>query len=411
MNSTVVLGTLFDSDPEFRMLVECLYGPGAPADEVHADVFGEADSDRPLTHLEERYDLVSKWSPSQSALVQGALRGARRAKIRAGIREPLPKVPGANPTQSKVGPVPLGEASTTAERGQRAGATLRHPLKVARAYPKTAVGGALAAGAVLEHRRNSGTVALDPETGLYKADDGDRRKRAITAGLSAVGAGAGAYGLGLGVHEARLKGREIAPAAPRLKQFRTGVKALPRRTKALIPLEAAGLGGELMATHILHGDTKKKTLKQPVAKATGDFVAEGTFSKFDEDKRLAFGWASVVQKDGLPVIDRQGDYISAEDLEEAAYRYVLNSRIGGDMHKRAGEAPHHVSDLVESFVITPEKIAKMGLPPSTPVGWWVGFKVHDEDTWQMVKKGGRTGFSIHGRGKREHTDMDTLVAS
>jgi hypothetical protein len=137
-----------------------------------------------------------------------------------------------------------------------------------------------------------------------------------------------------------------------------------------------------------------------------DLVVEGEFTKFDEDKRLAFGWASVVKKDGLEVVDRQGDWISPEDLENAAYKYVLTSRVGGDMHKRNGEQPHHVSDLVESFVVTPEKIAKMGLPESTPIGWWVGFKVHDDDTWDLVKKKGRTGFSIHGRGKRAMHDLD-----
>jgi hypothetical protein len=137
-----------------------------------------------------------------------------------------------------------------------------------------------------------------------------------------------------------------------------------------------------------------------------EFEASGEFTKFDDDKRLAFGWASVVKKDGVEVVDRQGDWIDPDDLENAAYKYVLSSRIGGDMHKRNGDAPHHVSDLVESFVVTPEKIAKMGLPESTPIGWWVGFKVHDDDTWDLVKKKGRTGFSIHGRGKRAMHELD-----
>ena len=37
------------------------------------------------------------------------------------------------------------------------------------------------------------------------------------------------------------------------------------------------------------------------------------------------------------------------------------------MHRRAGITkdfgPHKVADLVESFVVTPEKLAKMGVPP------------------------------------------------
>jgi len=136
-----------------------------------------------------------------------------------------------------------------------------------------------------------------------------------------------------------------------------------------------------------------------------DVVWEGTFSKTDDDKRQAFGWASVVQVDGKPVVDRQGDWITPEEIEKAAYKYVLENRKGGNQHKRTDDdQPLHASSLIESFVVTPEKIEKMGLPASTPVGWWVGYHVHDEDAWQDIKKGVRTGFSIHGRGKRRDVD-------
>ena len=142
---------------------------------------------------------------------------------------------------------------------------------------------------------------------------------------------------------------------------------------------------------------------------------EGTFSKLDTDKRLAFGWASVSSLNGVPVIDRQGDYIDPEDLEEAAYAYVHKSRVGGDMHRRitvgGGDSAHKVSDMVESMVFTPDKIAKMGLPEDFPVGWWVGYKIHDDDTWDLVKKGLRTGFSIHGKGLRKALDVDQLMGA
>lgn len=140
-----------------------------------------------------------------------------------------------------------------------------------------------------------------------------------------------------------------------------------------------------------------------------ELIARGEFSKFVDEKRQAFGWASIVTKDGSPVVDRQGDYIDINDLEDAAYRYVHKSRVGGDMHRRNGEAPHHVSDMIESVVFTPEKIEKMGLPSDFPQGWWVGYQIHDEDTWQEVRKGGRTGFSIHGRGIRKDHDLDELM--
>lgn len=130
----------------------------------------------------------------------------------------------------------------------------------------------------------------------------------------------------------------------------------------------------------------------------------GEFSKTDDDKRQVFGWASVVEVDGQPVIDRQGDWITPDEIEKAAYQYVMKSRKGGHQHKRNGDEPFHASDMIESIVFTPEKIAKMGLPDDFPVGWWVGYKVHDDDTWSKVKKGDITGFSIHGKGKRQSVD-------
>lgn len=135
-----------------------------------------------------------------------------------------------------------------------------------------------------------------------------------------------------------------------------------------------------------------------------DITWSGEFSKVDEDQRLAFGWASVVELNGEPVVDRQGDMIDWQELEKAAYDYVEKSRKGGNMHKRTwgpdGDEPYHVADVVESFVVTPEKIEKMGLPPTTPVGWWLGMRIHDDESWEQVKKGERAGFSIHGRGRR-----------
>lgn len=132
-----------------------------------------------------------------------------------------------------------------------------------------------------------------------------------------------------------------------------------------------------------------------------DFTVECTFAKFDEDEKTVFGWASITEQDGVPVIDRQGDTIDATEMAKAAYEYVIKSRKGGHQHKRTDtDEPLHVSDMIESMVFTPEKIAKMGLPPDTPIGWWVGYKVNDDAIWKAVKDGEITGLSIHGKGKR-----------
>ena len=132
-----------------------------------------------------------------------------------------------------------------------------------------------------------------------------------------------------------------------------------------------------------------------------DLTVTTSFSKTDDDQRTVFGWASITEMDGQPVVDRQGDMIEIEELSKSAYDYVVNNRTGGHQHRRTAEdVPLKVSDMIESVVFTPDKIAKMGLPPETPIGWWVGYRITDDDIWRDVKNGDITGFSVHGKGRR-----------
>ena len=125
------------------------------------------------------------------------------------------------------------------------------------------------------------------------------------------------------------------------------------------------------------------------------------FSKVDDERMQVFGWASIVEVGGKPVIDRQGDWIDPVEIEKAAYAYVEKSRKGGNQHKRADDGePFHASDMIESIVFTDEKVSKMGLPDDFPRGWWVGYQVRDRETWDDIKAGRKTGFSIHGKGRR-----------
>lgn len=124
-----------------------------------------------------------------------------------------------------------------------------------------------------------------------------------------------------------------------------------------------------------------------------------TIMKTDDDKRLVFGWASVsFTVDGAQLEDLQHDMIDPEDLEEAAYEYVLNFRDTGELHnpnlRKKGK-------LVESCVFTAEKQKAMGLPEGTlPIGWWIGFKIEDDEAWEKVKKGLYKMFSIEGKANR-----------
>jgi hypothetical protein len=133
----------------------------------------------------------------------------------------------------------------------------------------------------------------------------------------------------------------------------------------------------------------------------------GEISKLNEDKQQCFGWCSVVKVDGKDVVDKQNDMIEIDDIEEAAYDYMLTSRKGGDMHRRAPDGGvHHAADVIESFVLTPEKIEKMGLPEDVPQGWWIGMQVNDPDLWRDVKEGRKRKFSIHGSGQRTEVLVD-----
>jgi hypothetical protein len=126
------------------------------------------------------------------------------------------------------------------------------------------------------------------------------------------------------------------------------------------------------------------------------FEATIDIAKIDRYKNQVFGWASVaLSADGTQVVDRQGDTIDINDLEDAAYKFVVKSFGTGDMHRSEG-----FGNLIESVVYTPEKVEAMGLKPgSLPSAWWVGFQVPPE-YHEMVRSGKRKMFSIQGTAKR-----------
>lgn len=133
----------------------------------------------------------------------------------------------------------------------------------------------------------------------------------------------------------------------------------------------------------------------------------GVITKTFADNRLVFGWANVIKtSDGKVIVDREADFIDDSwEIEKAAYDYVLHSRDGSDSHALRGTAT-----CVESMVFTEEKIEKMGIPQGLlPIGWWIGFKVHDDLVWKNVTDDEYTGFSVHGAGMRKATILDPDV--
>ena len=151
---------------------------------------------------------------------------------------------------------------------------------------------------------------------------------------------------------------------------------------------------------LIKKDTVKKADKK-VQKPPDISKRKFRITKSDDDRMLAFGWASVSMRvDGEIIEDWQQDIVEPEELENAAYRFVELYREGGEMHERGGAAV-----LIESVVFTEEKMKAIGIPLGTlPVGWWIGFKVLDEDVWKKVKDGTYSMFSIEGEAKREEAE-------
>ncbi len=131
-----------------------------------------------------------------------------------------------------------------------------------------------------------------------------------------------------------------------------------------------------------------------------DFKLTADITKMDEDQHLVFGWASIATENGQPLLDLQGDTITDAELEKAAYRYVLESRKGGEMHLRNGDEPKQVGKLVESIVLTADKQKALGIDLGK-TGWWIGLHISDDKVWKKVKDGTYSMLSIHGHGLRE----------
>lgn len=156
--------------------------------------------------------------------------------------------------------------------------------------------------------------------------------------------------------------------------------------------------------HVSTTDRRKGKTKAKLFSTVGD-VAKSTFSitvpisKMEEDKRLVFGWASVIEKDGRPVTDHQGDVISEAELENAFYGFAKDGRQTGEMHVGDG-----FGDLVECVVFTKEKQKALGIDLKA-VGAWVGFRV-PPDVFAKVKSGDYAAFSIQGSGVRTPIEGD-----
>ena len=223
------------------------------------------------------------------------------------------------------------------------------------------------------------TIRFDA-TGRFQASESSDGKDVIYAQVAA--------GQLEKVHDGLLEalkkqGIELEDTFPTYKPHMTLAYIDPDAEHELKKLDASGTATKVMIGHGWES-TKENNY---------------TIAKMYEDQRLVFGWASIsITADGQQLEDLQHDLIDPEDLEEAVYEYVLNFRDTGEEHR---PNLRKKGKLVESCVFTAEKQKAMGLPEGIlPVGWWIGFKIEDDEAWEKVKNGTYKMFSIEGKAQR-----------
>lgn len=110
--------------------------------------------------------------------------------------------------------------------------------------------------------------------------------------------------------------------------------------------------------------------------------------KQDKEQRLVTG--VVMEPD---TIDTQGDQVSEDEIQKAAHKFLVQSRVMGLQHKK--QAP---IDVVESFIAPND--TELGGQQVKKGSWIMTVKVIDDELWKSVKKGTYTGFSIGGYAAR-----------
>jgi hypothetical protein len=140
----------------------------------------------------------------------------------------------------------------------------------------------------------------------------------------------------------------------------------------------------------------------PLAKDEQAIKFSVPITKINEELRTVYGWASVNTEKGTIVTDHQDDQVEDAEIIKAAHDFMTNSRHGGLLHARtdAGHA-HRGGDIVESLVMTPDVQKALGIDIGK-TGWFIGYRVDDDDAWALVKCKPPVlkAFSIGGRARR-----------
>jgi len=173
----------------------------------------------------------------------------------------------------------------------------------------------------------------------------------------------------------------------RLAELDAGIKAKKDAAQARRENDAALL--RVHETNTMGRKRRRKVTVEPISKAY-----TFSFEKADVTGRYVRGWANVVEIDGEPVVDVQGDIIAMDEMRKAAHDYISNAREAKAMHD--GD---RIGDVVESVIID-DDFAKVHGVTHNKRGWWIGMEIHDPKARENVRTGRWRSFSIGGSGKR-----------
>lgn len=138
----------------------------------------------------------------------------------------------------------------------------------------------------------------------------------------------------------------------------------------------------------------RSTVDVSLATASSEEKMTHRIFKTDDERRIVFGWASVISENGEPVTDLQGDQIEPAELLDATTKFMADVRLAKAMHDGAG-----IGEVLHSFPLLADIAKSLGIETQRE-GWLVGVKVHDDAVWQRVKSGELGAFSIGARAMR-----------
>lgn len=113
-------------------------------------------------------------------------------------------------------------------------------------------------------------------------------------------------------------------------------------------------------------------------------------------RQLVFGEVYVPD-----VLDSHGDFMTAEQIEDMAYRFMKKGLV------KAVDTEHDLEEngsvIVESF------IARSGDQDFIEGAWVMGVHVADPHLWAMVEKGEINGFSMFGKSQKQERVLEIEI--